>query len=146
MLCKELQFGDWITDNNGFPMQITTVGDDYAYATFEGNEGDPWEFDDKDDQPQPISLTSEILEKNGWIQCKYETCKSLYEYKGLHLRHTMIKRSNGRWVANVDGIVEKFPDEYTHSFLRINVFYVHELQHVLRIAGMTDLANNFKVK
>ena len=41
MLCKELQFGDWITDNNGFPMQITTVGDDYAYATFEGNEGDP---------------------------------------------------------------------------------------------------------
>lgn len=94
---------------------------------------------------EPIPLTPEILEKNGWIQCKYETCKSLYEYKGLHLRHTMIKRSNGRWVANVDGIVEKFPDEYTHSFLRINVFYVHELQHALRLCGLNELADNFKV-
>ena len=93
----------------------------------------------------PIPLTPEILEKNGWIQCKYKTCKSLYEYKGLHLRHTMIKRSNGRWVANVGGNVEKFPDEYTHSFLRINVFYVHELQHALRLCGLNELADNFKV-
>ena len=94
---------------------------------------------------RPIPFTPEILEKNGWIQCKYETCKSLYEYKGLHLRHTMIKRSNGRWVANVDGIVEKFPDEYTHSYLRINVFYVHELQHALRLCGLNEIADNFKV-
>ena len=65
MKCRELQIYDWITDNNGFPMQITNVGDDYAYATFEGNEGDPWEFDNKDDQPKPIPLTAEILEKNG---------------------------------------------------------------------------------
>ena len=137
--------GDWCCDKHGFPMQITNVGDDYAYATFEGNEGDPWEFDDKDDQPKPIPLTSEILEKNGWILCKYETCKSLYEYKGLHLRYTMIKRSNGRWVANVDGNVEKFLDEYIHSFLRINVFYIHELQHALRLCGLNELANNFKV-
>ncbi len=61
MLCKELQYGDWITDNNGFPMQITNVGDDYAYATFEGNEGDPWEFDDKDDQPQSIEIRERCL-------------------------------------------------------------------------------------
>ena len=94
---------------------------------------------------EPIPLTPEILEKNGWIQCKYETCKNLYEYKGLHLRHTMIKRSNGRWVANVDGIVEKFSDEYMHSFLRINVFYVHELQHALRLCGLNEIADNFKV-
>lgn len=94
---------------------------------------------------EPVPLTPEILEKNGWIQCKYETCKSLYEYKGLYLRHTMIKRSNSRWVANVDGIVEKFPDEYTHSFLRINVFYVHELQHALRLCGLNELADNFKL-
>lgn len=94
---------------------------------------------------EPVPLTPEILEKNGWIQCKYETCKSLYEYKGLHLRHTMIKRSNGRWVANVDGIVEKFPNKYTHSFLRINVFYVHELQHALRLCGLNELADNFKL-
>ena len=65
---KDLMVRDWIADKNGFPMQITNVGEDYAYATFEGNEGDPWEFDDKDDQPNPIVLTPEILEKNGFIK------------------------------------------------------------------------------
>ena len=64
--CRALMVGDWCCDKHGFPMRITNVGDDYAYATFEGNEGDPWEFDDNDDQPQPIVLTPEILEKNGW--------------------------------------------------------------------------------
>ena len=64
--CRDLMVRDWCCDRHGFPMQITNVGDDYAYATFEGNEGDPWEFDDKDDQPQPIILTPGILEKNGW--------------------------------------------------------------------------------
>ena len=60
--------GDWCCDEHGFPMQITNVGDDYTYATFEGNEADPWEFDDKDEHPQPIILTPEILEKNGFIK------------------------------------------------------------------------------
>ena len=36
--CRDLMVGDWCCDRHGFPMQITNVGDDYAYATFEGNE------------------------------------------------------------------------------------------------------------
>ena len=68
MLCKELQYGDWVSAGGGLPMQITNVGEDYAYATWEENEGDPWEFNDKDEQPQPIMLTPEILEKNGFIE------------------------------------------------------------------------------
>ena len=64
--CRALTVGDWCCDKHGFPMQITNVGDDYAYATFEGNEGDPWEFDDKDDQPQPITIAKILLENNGW--------------------------------------------------------------------------------
>lgn len=145
MKCRDLMVGDWAANEQGLLAQIINVCDVCAYAIFKNNEDSPWVFDDYVYHPVPIPLTSEILEKNGWIQCKYETCKSLYEYKGLHLRHTMIKRSNGRWVANVDGIVEKFPDEYTHSSLRINVFYVHELQHALRLCGLNELANNFKV-
>ena len=66
MKCKELQIFDWVQDKNGFQWQITGVGDDYAYATFENNEGDPWEFNDKDDQPEGIPITPEILEKNGF--------------------------------------------------------------------------------
>ena len=55
--CRDLMVGDWITNRNRFPMQITNVGEDYAYATFEDNEAAPWEFENKDDQPRPIEIT-----------------------------------------------------------------------------------------
>ena len=67
MLCKELQYGDWCCDQHGFPMQITNVGDDYAYATFEGNEGDPWEFDDKHELGDILWFAAGIAEVMGWI-------------------------------------------------------------------------------
>ena len=133
MKATDLMCGDWVYCY-GKPTKITILTNADIIATEIG-----------DGVITPIPLASEILEKNGWIQSRYETCKSVYEYKGLHLRHTMIKRSNGRWVANVDGIVEKFSDEYMHSFLRINVFYVHELQHALRLCGLNELADNFKI-
>ena len=141
--CKELQFGDWCCSGHGLPMQITNVGDDYAYATWEGNEGDPWEFDDKDEQPQPIEITSDILMKNGWKEHSYTLPHNLKEYfyvndeKGIHL---VWKRGTlSIWFAcneDNDGI---------YSDIVIPVKYVHQLQQVLRLAGLTDMANNFKV-
>ena len=146
----DLMIKDWVLWKNRYVQVVRISGIVYSFGHIDtllahcNDVGDGIETHDIS-KISPIPLTTEILEKNGWIQCKYETCKSLYEYKGLHLRHTMIKRSNGRWVANVNGNVEKFHDEYTHSFLRINVFYVHELQHALRLCGLIDLADNFKV-
>ena len=64
---KELMVWDWCCDRHGFPMQITNVGDDYAYATFEGNEGDPWEFDDKDNQPSLSHLLQKSLRRMGFM-------------------------------------------------------------------------------
>lgn len=80
-----------------------------------------------------VPLTPEILEKNGWEQCKYETCKSLYEYQGIHLHFFMIKRGNGRWVMNVNG---KSEPRYEPSHIRLNIFYVHELQQALRFCDI----------
>lgn len=145
MKYKELMIGDWVLINNT-PHKIQAI--DSIDAEIQADDELYYVGEDRynsEDKIEGVPLTPEILEKNGWIQCKYETCKSLYEYKGLHLRHTMIKRSNGRWVANVNGDVEKFHDEYTHSFLRINVFYVHELQHALRLCGLNELADNFRI-
>lgn len=144
MLCKELQIGDWITDNHGFRWQITVVGDDYAYATFEGNEGDPWEFDDKDDQPHPIEITRELLKANGWEEHSYySSFHKLSNYffmkdkNGNHLDliHETLAIWNGHEPDN-DGV---------YSDILIPIKYVHQLQQVLRLAGMTDMANNFKV-
>ena len=144
--CRALMVGDWICDEHGFPMQITNVGDDYAYATFEGNEGDPWEFDDKDDQPEPIEVTKELLEANGWraesfMTFPWDSLVPIYYFVkdegDVHLEFkcdTLIicfNYENGNNEAYADVIVP--------------VKYVHQLQQVLRLAGLTELANNFKV-
>ena len=130
--CRDLMVGDWITNRNGFPMQITNVGDDYAYATFEGNEGDPWEFDDKDDQPEPIPLTPEILEKNGFIKVNSQR----YDY-GYPDTDCYIKVNPKKNMIHMNGRNAN-SNLYSHSF-------VHELQRALRLCGLNELADNFKV-
>ena len=127
MKCKELMVGDFCRSGHGLPMQITNVGDDYAYATFEGNEGEPWEFDDKDEQPQPIPLTPEILEKNGWKETQY-----WHEYQdGKNTIQCRLPYMVGR----INGI----------EIGRFKCKYVHQYQHLLRLCGLNELANNFKV-
>ena len=116
--------GDWCCDRHGFPMQITNVGEDYAYATFEGNEGDPWEFDDKDDQPKPIPLTPEILEKNGWW------------YDG-----------DDMWQHEEVGFyIEKLNQRFQcYEIYDIKLDSVHQREQILRLCGLNKLANNFKI-
>ena len=139
MKCKELQISDWIADNNGFRWQIIGVGDDYA--TYEDNEGDPCQFDDKDDQPEPIPLTPEILEKNGWLNSPYSRL-SLQDGKWLEFywhEHRLQEYWEGidEWQNHTKQLELIFKTE--------NIIYVHQLQHALRICGLDELADNFKV-
>ncbi len=143
MKCQELQIWDWITDGHGLPMQITNVGDDYAYATFEGNEGDPWEFDDKDGQPQPIEITGDLLKANGWGVCSYNFLSNLIRYyyvKDEGENHLIWERG----ILTIWSDCKKY-NEGVYADIVISCKYVHQLQQVLRLAGMTDLANNFKI-
>ena len=142
--CRALMVGDWITNRNGFPMQITNVGEDYAYATFEGNEGDPWEFDDKGDQPEPIEITREMLKANGWEEHSY--------YSSFHnlSNYFFMKDKNGNHLELKHGTLAIWNDhepdnDGVYSDILIPIKYVHQLQQVLRLAGMTDMANNFKI-
>ena len=142
--CRDLMVGDWCCDHHGFPMQITTVGDDYAYATFEGNEGDPWEFDDKDDQPEPIEITRELLRANGWEEHSY--------YSSFHKlsNYLFMKDKNGNHLDLIHGTLAIWNDhepdnDGVYSDILIPIKYVHQLQQALRLAGMTDMANNFKI-
>lgn len=146
MLCKELQFGDWCCSGHGLPMRITNVGEDYAYATFEGNEGDPWEFDDKDDQPQPIEITTDILKKNGWREESY----MMSPYASFVMTRYFVKDEGDTHLEYKGNTLtiwfnyEKGKDG-VYSDIVIPVKYVHQLQGALRLAGLTDMANNFKV-
>ena len=146
MLCKELQFGDWCCSGHGLPMQITNVGEDYAYATWEGNEGDTWEFDDKDDQPQPILLTPEILEKNGFYirntQWYYKRfCSNGCFDIAISLAYREMEVSK---VCGAGTDCEEV--DYGSAIVFGNdIICVHELQHALRLCGPNELADNFKV-
>ena len=149
MKCKELQIFDWVQDKNGFQWQITNVGDDYAYATFEGNEGDPWEFNDKDDQPEGIPLTKEMLDANGFRYEKdygpfYRSILGSHYYMSeycvcVECRET----SEGRKICYID--CEKRKDGRRNSATIRTEFYVHTLQHALRLVGLSEIADNFKV-
>ena len=144
MKCRELQFGDWCCNKHGFPMQITNVGEDYAYATWEDNEGDPWEYDDKDDQPEPILLSGIVLMDNGWDAHSYTSPHNLKIYY-------YVKDESGYHLVWNRGILsiwldwEEGKDDGAFADISIPIKYAHQLQQVLRIAGMTDMANNFKV-
>ena len=153
MKCRALMVGDWICDEHGFPMQITNVGDDYAYATFEGNEADPWEFDDKDDQPQPIPITPEILEKNDWYwgltsdEKNFTSCAM-----GAYDPHWVYDKDVGEislfFHKDTDGGALRIADQSFNrrlDFFWCDTLYVHELQRALRLCGLNELADNFKV-
>ena len=129
MKCNELMVGDWIADEYGFPMQVTTVGKDYLYADFEDNEGDVFEFDDKDCKPYPMLLVDEFFERNNFDK------KILHWTKGSRIRE---KQESGGYVIAI---------KLFHSSIGLNVtvYYVHELQQILRLAGYTGLANIVKL-
>ena len=143
--CRALMVWDWCCDRHGFPMQITNVGDDYAYATFEGNEGDPWEFDDKNDQPKLIILTPEILEKNGFYDRNTQWYyKRFGSYVCFDIAISLVYREIE--VSKVCGAgTDCEEEEYGSSIVFGNDICVHTLQHALRLCGLNELADNFKV-
>ena len=142
--CKDLMYGDWCRNGHGFPMQITNVGEDYAYATFEGLEGDPWEFDDKDCQPSPIEITPELLKANGWRVHTHD----IEVGTSITLCYKKEAGNSLEWNQGAVSILIDYEkdDDGVFSDILVPCKYVHQLQQVLRLAGMTELANNFKVK
>ena len=145
MKCRETQFGDWCCNIHGFPMQITNVGEDYAYATWEGNEGDPWEFDDKDDRPEPIPLTPEKKKKNGFYNRNTQWYyKRFGSYDCFDIAISLVYREIE--VSKVCGAGTDCEEvDYGSSIAFGNDICVHTLQHALRLCGLDELADNFKI-
>lgn len=129
MKCNELMVGDWIAEIYGLPMQVVSVGKDYLYADFEGNEGNVVKFDDKSYKPYPIVLEDEFFEINDFDE------RILYHRKG-----TIVHAKSGN--NGYDITIGMFDAPFASD---VNVHYVHELQQLLRLGGFTELANNVKV-
>ena len=78
----------------------------------------------RDIQVKPIPLTPEILEKNGWW----------YNVEDMWLHEEVgffIEKFNGRFQC--------------YDINQIKLDSVHELQQTLRLCGLNELADNFKI-
>ena len=124
MKCKELMVDDWVSQY-GVPRQIIFVGN--GYATYEDEEEGPCQLDDKYYPPEPIPLTPEILEKNGW---KEDELWHIYQ-DGMNTIQSCLPDMRGI----INGIeIKHFKCEY-----------VHQYQHLLRLCGLNELADNFEI-
>lgn len=117
MEVKNLMISDWVFDENKTPHQIAELG-----TTFCTDMNTELLFTER---LSPIPLTEEILEKNGFV-----------ENKG-----SWWLRSN---LFTLNIFVE---GGYCASSFSEQVFInnVHTLQHALRICGLDNLADNFKI-
>ena len=91
---------------------------------------------------EPILLTKEILEKNGFTQCVTAPCgyykAPIYDMFDI-LFHVSEDAYEDTWH------VEMFTDHNDNNFILFNLCYVHEFQHTLRLHELNELANNLKL-
>lgn len=109
MKATELMIGDWVKSRTGMNVKIVCISHDYPCVY------------------EPIPLTTEILEKNGWKETAY-----WHEYQD---NKNAIQCCLPELRGKINGIeVEHFKCEY-----------VHQYQHLLRLCGLDELADNFKI-
>ena len=116
MEAKELMIGDKV-----MVKVLSQIPNTYVLHTWTANDYS------RDIQVKPAPLTPEILEKNGWKETQY-----WHEYQdGKNTIQCCLPDMRGR----INGIeIEHFKCEY-----------VHQYQHLLRLCGLNELADNFNV-
>ena len=142
MKCRDFMVFDWVVTEDGTPMQIIDVGDE-AYAACKEHKGCAWVFSDVEGyEPQPIEITAELLKANGWEVHTHDIGVGTSTTLGL-------KKEAGNYFEWKRGTLSAWLDyvesNYEESNILIPCKYVHQLQQVLRLAGLSDMANNFKV-
>ena len=127
MKATELMIGDWVCLKDDIkselPLKVDGVLIDDISLEGEGFLGGV------DGLVRPISLTPEILEKNGFVELKLDEGSStiLWEYYPWNIEYDITN------------------DEYYGMRGEIKIEYVHQLQHILRLYGENELADNFKI-
>ena len=139
MRANELMVGDWLNSKKGFCQinsiylfTVIAISGDEAYK--KGAES-TLELDTEFDI-SPISITEEILLANDFT------------------KQPDVPEGCVNWVYNNGGqivYISRLPwdsfsiDANFHGRLSMQIQYVHELQHILRLIGINDLADNFKI-
>ena len=136
MEAKELMIGDWVI--NPIHNDCVKIEGVYFDKELHSHVASDGRF------PQiyfeAIPLTPEILNANGWQKNDPHWVSTLRRY---------CDKDGSKWSLSFT-LQKGIWDAYIHNDgdLNINKFhpmYVHELQHALRLCGLNDLADNFKI-
>lgn len=124
MKSNELMIGDWVLFNGNSKkvtsLLVTDLGIDQIYVF-----GKSCQVATINEYIEPIPLTAEILEKNGW---KYENYANEYSTEGeeyfVYEDFDIYINNDGKFqITSMDTI-------------NINLDYVHQLQHALKLCGI----------
>lgn len=143
MKLTDLAILDWVLINNT-PHKIQAI--DGIDAEILADDNLYYVGEDRchsEDKIEGIPITPEILEENGW---KRTECKSDIEYE--HDDAFMFLIVEGNYVRCIIADYNRFGkiDSLGVSFAELcHLHYVHELQHTLRLCGLNELADNFKI-
>lgn len=145
MKCLDLQIGDWVLIKSLFGGYHTTP---IKIAAVHQKKVGYHKVPDKLNWArfgllEPIPLTSEILEKNGFTHCLTAPC-GYYHAPAYEISHILFHISEDTYEDTYHTVV--FTDHNDNNFVLFNLCYVHELQHALRLCGLKDLADNLKLE
>lgn len=126
---QDLCIGNYVYDGDKtkFPMYVETIGEDYVYLNFDGNEADLWET--TPEELQGIPLTGELLEKIGF------TLKDgLWRHKwGIKVKPE----------AGFVFIENKDKEHWMYGTCTCkDIWHLHQLQNLVRIITKKELLIN----
>ena len=154
MKATELMIGDWVFINNT-PHKIQSI--DSIDAEIQSDDELYYVGEDRyhsEDKVEGIPITTEILEKNGWHFDLTPYEKDLNECCGMSIdKHWCYADTNidislffpitGVEMGRLD-VNNHHLKRYLEFVLR-DTLYVHEMQNALRLCGLNEIADNFKV-
>lgn len=130
---KDLMIGDWVKlKGYKFTYKVECV----FHEAIRIECGDHSLEDHEISKFEPIQLTLDILKKNGWngdYSSAYPLFDSFRDADDGYLEISVFEDGEIRATINIC--------EYD----LFQIEYVHELQHALRLHGLNELADNFKV-
>ena len=134
MNTKDLMIGNWVyfTRNTQFPMQVVSIGDNYAYLDFEGNEGDV--FEPTLEEMQPIKVTRELLLKLGFERSDFPNEDNYSNYEKDIDEACSVSVAKGK--------TDKFYCDVSERGSTKGIFFfqhLHELQNGIRLITGKDL-------
>ena len=142
MKTTELMIGDKV-----MVKVLSQIPNTYVLHTWTANDYS------RDIQVKPIPLTSEILEKNGFSSETFLTAEWEKEVYFKEFSSCVVEPDDsGKYIFGTitywnktdgDGSPKDWGTMYKSRIC--NLHYVHELQRGLRLCGLNELADNFKI-